>query len=72
MILIDPVALQMGYGSRALKALNSFYSGEYFNLDEVSRPELSYPNAAAIDKVGWQLIDMASPKLIPAYSHQIY
>lgn len=25
----------MGYGSRALKALDSFYNGEYFNLDEV-------------------------------------
>jgi N-acetyltransferase 10 len=24
----------MGYGSRALKALESFYNGEYFNLDE--------------------------------------
>ena len=40
----------MGYGSRALQALNSFYSGEYFNLDETSRPEPSYPDAAAIDK----------------------
>ena len=25
----------MGYGSRALQALNSFYSGELLNLDEV-------------------------------------
>lgn len=41
----------MGYGSRALKALNSFYSGEYFNLDETLRPESLYPDAAAIDKV---------------------
>jgi N-acetyltransferase 10 len=40
----------MGYGSRALKALNSFYSGEYFSLDEASRPEPSYPDAAAISK----------------------
>jgi len=41
----------MGYGSRALQALNSFYSGEYFNLDEGSRPETSYPDPAAIDPV---------------------
>lgn len=26
----------MGYGSRALQALNSFYSGELLNLDEVT------------------------------------
>jgi hypothetical protein len=38
----------MGYGSRALQALNSFYSGEYFNPDETSHPEPSYPDAAAI------------------------
>ena len=30
--------------------LNSFYGGEYFNLDETSCPGLSYPYAAAIDK----------------------
>lgn len=45
------MAWKMGYGSRALAALNSFYSGEYFNLDEASRPEPSYPDIAAIDKV---------------------
>lgn len=43
--------VQMGYGSRALQALNSFYSGEYFNLDESNKPEPSYPDAAAIDPV---------------------
>jgi hypothetical protein len=25
--------VKMGYGSRALQALNAFYSGEYFNFD---------------------------------------
>ena len=25
----------MGYGSRAIEALNSFYSGELFNYDDV-------------------------------------
>jgi N-acetyltransferase 10 len=48
----------MGYGSRALKALNSFYSGEYFILDEASRPEPSYPDVTAIDKVGSQFFLM--------------
>lgn len=38
----------MGYGGRALQALNSFYSGEYFNLDETAQPEPSYPDPAAI------------------------
>lgn len=41
----------MGYGARALQALNSFYSGEYFNLDEGPAPEPSYPDPAAIDEV---------------------
>ena len=41
----------MGYGSRALHALNSFYSGEYFNLDESVAPEKNYPDHVAIDSV---------------------
>lgn len=41
----------MGYGSRAVQALNSFYSGEYFNLDESNKAEASYPDVAAIDPV---------------------
>ena len=39
---------QIGYGSRGLQALYSFYSGEYFDLDDTIHPEPSY--AAAIDK----------------------
>ena len=38
----------MEYRSRTLQALNSFYSGECFNLDDTIHPEPSY--AAAIDK----------------------
>lgn len=41
----------MGYGSKALRALNSFYSGEYFNLDEAPSEEHSYPDPATIDEV---------------------
>lgn len=41
----------MGYGSRALQALNSFYSGEYFNLDESTKPETQYPDPSAIEPV---------------------
>ncbi|KXN84178.1 UPF0202 protein KRE33 [Leucoagaricus sp. SymC.cos] len=48
-IACHPDYASMGYGSRALEALNSFYSGEYFNLDESNRPEPSYPDATAID-----------------------
>lgn len=47
----------MGYGARALQALNTYYSGEYFNLDESAKPEVSYPNAAAIDDVRWKFPD---------------
>ena len=41
----------MGYGSRALQALNSFYSGEYFNLDETMKPETLYPDSSAVEPV---------------------
>lgn len=47
----------MGYGSRALKALNSFYSGECFNLDEAARAEPSYPDAAAVDPVSTTVME---------------
>jgi N-acetyltransferase 10 len=42
---------KMGYGARALQALNAYYSGEYLNLDESSKPEVSYADATAIDEV---------------------
>lgn len=41
----------MGYGARALQAMNAYYSGEYFNLDESAKLEVSFPDAAAIDDV---------------------
>ncbi|BGP35630.1 N-acetyltransferase 10 [Rhodotorula toruloides] len=34
-IAVHPDYAKMGYGSRTLQALNSFYSGELLNLDEV-------------------------------------
>ncbi|GBE83103.1 GNAT acetyltransferase 2-domain-containing protein [Sparassis latifolia] len=49
-IATHPDYANMGYGARALQALNSFYSGEYFNLDEVSKPEPAYPDPATIDE----------------------
>ncbi|KAF8204236.1 DUF699-domain-containing protein [Mycena galopus ATCC 62051] len=36
-VACDPDYAGMGYGSRALEALNSFYSGEYYNFDELRR-----------------------------------
>ena len=41
----------MGYDSKALEALNAFYSGEYFNLDENARAETEYPDLRAMDHV---------------------
>ncbi|PSS34190.1 hypothetical protein PHLCEN_2v1757, partial [Hermanssonia centrifuga] len=49
-IATHPDYASMGYGSRALQALNSFYSGEYFNLDEVAEPEYSYPDPSLVDE----------------------
>ncbi len=40
----------MGYGSRALQALNSYYSGELYNFDDAERQE-DYPDVTAIDAV---------------------
>lgn len=41
----------MGYGSRALKVLNSYFSGEIMNVDEVARAEPSYPDPGLVDEV---------------------
>jgi hypothetical protein len=41
----------MGYGARALQCLNAFYSGEYFNLDEATEAEQSYPDPSRVDEV---------------------
>jgi N-acetyltransferase 10 len=41
----------MGYGSRALKALNSYFSGEYVSLDEGDGQEESYPDPSFVDPV---------------------
>ncbi|KAF8720306.1 hypothetical protein AX14_011063 [Amanita brunnescens Koide BX004] len=48
-VACHPDYANMGYGSRALQALNSFYSGEYFNLDESVAPEKDYLDPVAID-----------------------
>ncbi|KAH8114397.1 DUF699-domain-containing protein [Phellopilus nigrolimitatus] len=48
-IATHPDYTNMGYGARALQALNSYYSGEYFSLDEAVHEERSYPDAAAFD-----------------------
>ncbi|KAJ2923519.1 hypothetical protein H1R20_g13575, partial [Candolleomyces eurysporus] len=39
----------MGYGSRAIQALNSYFSGEYFSLDEEMKDETDYPEVGAVD-----------------------
>lgn len=41
----------MGYGARALQALNAYYSGEYFNLDETANVDAAYSNIATINEV---------------------
>lgn len=42
---------QMGYGSRALKALNAYYSGEIMSVDEETRAEPEYPSPGKVGKV---------------------
>jgi len=42
----------MGFGTRALEALNAFYSGEYLNLDEIPQKDssVSFAKAAKASK----------------------
>lgn len=46
----------MGYGSRALQALNAYYSGEFFNLDEANEPEQMYPDPSIVEEVSYFLM----------------
>ncbi|KAI0338986.1 DUF699-domain-containing protein [Trametopsis cervina] len=55
-IATHPDYASMGYGARALQALNSFYSGEYFNLDEAARAEESYPDPSLVDETSTSLL----------------
>ncbi|GJE88847.1 hypothetical protein PsYK624_049340 [Phanerochaete sordida] len=48
-IATHPDYTSMGYGARAIQCLNSFYSGEYFNLDEAAEAEQAYPDPARVD-----------------------
>jgi hypothetical protein len=41
----------MGYGARALQALNAYFSGEYFNLDETAKVDVAYSDIASINEV---------------------
>lgn len=43
--------LQMGYGARALQALELFYRGEYFNLDESEAVKGEYVRDDRVDQV---------------------
>ncbi|KAH8104752.1 GNAT acetyltransferase 2-domain-containing protein [Cristinia sonorae] len=60
-IATHPDYASMGYGARALQCLNSFYSGEYFNLDESMAPEQIYPDPTVIDEDTTLLTD--EPKI---------
>ncbi|EIN12992.1 DUF699-domain-containing protein [Punctularia strigosozonata HHB-11173 SS5] len=59
-IATHPDYVNMGYGARAMQALNSYYSGEYFDLAESSRAEESYPNPADVDESTNLLTDVPS------------
>ncbi|KAF9014019.1 GNAT acetyltransferase 2-domain-containing protein [Cyathus striatus] len=67
-IACHPDYANMGYGSRALQALNSFYSGEYFSLDENILQESEYPNPAEISSLTSLLTDkptVRAPSAMP-------
>ncbi|KAG8833327.1 hypothetical protein FRC17_010859 [Serendipita sp. 399] len=51
-IAVHPDYTRMGFGSRALEALNAFYSGEYMNLDEAQKvsKSISFERAAKVGK----------------------
>jgi len=51
----------MGYGSRALKALNAYYSGEIMSIEEETRVEPEYPFPGKVGKVCFILFERRSP-----------
>lgn len=53
-------ASQMGYGSRALKALNAYYSGEIMSVDEETRAEPGYPFPGKVGKACFRLAEGCS------------
>ncbi|KAF8269189.1 DUF699-domain-containing protein [Lactarius quietus] len=67
-IATHPDYSNMGYGARALQALNVYYFGEYFNLDESAKPEVSYPNAVAVDDSVTLFTDHPTIRLASAIS----
>ncbi|QRV88933.1 GNAT family acetyltransferase [Ceratobasidium sp. AG-Ba] len=56
-IATHPDYASMGYGSRALKALESFYNSEYFNLDEVPEEDQEEDYRPTIDPNATLLTD---------------
>ncbi|QRV74159.1 GNAT family acetyltransferase [Ceratobasidium sp. AG-Ba] len=56
-IATHPDYASMGYGSRALKALESFYNSEYFNLDEVPEEDQEEDYKRTIDPNATLLTD---------------
>ncbi|KAF8587760.1 DUF699-domain-containing protein [Ramaria rubella] len=72
-IATHPDYINMGYGARALQALNSFYNGEYFNVDEADLPEnaevsRSFASASKIDESTTLLTDdltIRAPSAMP-------
>ncbi|KAG6860009.1 hypothetical protein C0995_000613 [Termitomyces sp. Mi166 len=48
-IACHPDYANMGYGSRALQILNSYYSGELFSLDEALVDDEVHPDASQVD-----------------------
>jgi hypothetical protein len=56
----------MGYGARAIEALNSFYSGDLFNIDDV--PEdmgESFEQAAKVAPVGFDQYEEGQDSDLP-------
>ncbi|KAI9430553.1 DUF699-domain-containing protein [Lactarius indigo] len=59
-IATHPDYSNMGYGARALQALNAYYSGEYFNLDESAKPEGLLPRCRSDRRLDHPTIRSAS------------
>ncbi|KAI0276813.1 GNAT acetyltransferase 2-domain-containing protein [Russula aff. rugulosa BPL654] len=65
-IATHPDYLSMGYGARALQALNAYYSGEYFNLDETAKVDVAYSDIATINKSVTLLTDHPTVRSVTA------
>ncbi|KAG9004129.1 hypothetical protein FRB93_010477 [Tulasnella sp. JGI-2019a] len=63
-VATHPDYISMGYGARALHALEAFYRGDYFDLSESEAVQAEYPRDHRLDQVQSLQDDTIAPRSI--------